>query len=190
MSSAKRRRRRSSSSRRPQQPLYLLLALLLLLLATAAQGFLLRPPHYPHHARHPHARQPHGRHSLLAMSSSQGGGGGGNNNDDDDPFAIRLLQPNQLRLVRVIGEQRLTIEEETEARDGAGPRGAFGRIRNKKNAAGQQSTSKETRNLGVGARLFEAVDANTVRLLSLPPTHPPIQWCLDLPSTHPPRGNG
>ena len=86
-----------------------------------------------------------------------------NNNGGEDPFAIRILQPNQLRIIRVIGEQRLTIEEETEKRDGAGPRGAFGRIRNKKSTAGQPSPqiSREMKNMGVGVRLFEAVDSTT-----------------------------
>jgi hypothetical protein len=84
-----------------------------------------------------------------------------NNNEGDDPFAIRILQPNQLRIIRVIGEQRLTIEEETEKRDGAGPRGAYGRIRNKKSTTGQPQTSREMKTMGVGVRLFEAVDSQT-----------------------------
>ncbi|GAB5031115.1 atp binding protein kinase [Nannochloropsis oceanica] len=86
---------------------------------------------------------------------------GNNDYGGDDPFAIRILQPNQLRIIRVIGEQRLTIEEETEKRDGSGPRGAFGRIRNKKSTEGQSQTSREMKTMGVGVRLFEAVDSQT-----------------------------
>jgi len=91
-----------------------------------------------------------------------------NRRKTDDPFTIPVLEPNQLRIVRPIGEQRLTVEEETETRDGAGPRGAFGRIRNKKSRTEQPAQiRREMRNMGVGARLFEAVDTRTGQALVL-----------------------
>ena len=127
--------------------------LLLSLLLPSSSAFVLRPS-----SSTSAPCQPCQRHHLSVSMSTNN-----NNNGGEDPFAIRILQPNQLRIIRVIGEQRLTIEEETEKRDGAGPRGAFGRIRNKKSTAGQPSPqiSREMKNMGVGVRLFEAVDSTT-----------------------------
>jgi hypothetical protein len=132
--------------------------LLLLLLCISTHAFHV---HHHHHHQSPSPRSSVSIRTTTTTSTRLFSSSYNNNNND--PFYIQTLVPGDLRLIRIIGEQRLTIEEEIDPRDGKrGPRGAYGKIRNpatrnKPFAPSSTPSKKDFKNLGVGTRLFEAI---------------------------------